>query len=160
MRKAGYEVRVLPYEHGSWEENPPTMLDFLVRDTRWCQGNMQYLKLLDLKGLYPMSRFQLTWAILMFLGIPAWTLMIALLPVATWQNQGIADFPVGLAIFLYVAFFVMYLMPKIAGFADVLLTRGGVARYGGLFRFVLSAAIEIVFSFLQARCRRSAPRSS
>lgn len=149
MRKAGYEVRVLPYEHGSWEENPPTMLDFLVRDTRWCQGNMQYLKLLDLKGLYPMSRFQLTWAILMFLGIPAWTLMIALLPVATWQNQGIADFPVGLAIFLYVAFFAMYLMPKIAGFADVLLTRGGVARYGGLFRFVLSAAIELVFSFLQ-----------
>ena len=40
-----------------------------------------------------MSRFQLVWAILMFLGIPAWTLMIALLPVAAWQAQGIARFP-------------------------------------------------------------------
>src|SRR5262245_20001945 len=89
MRRAGYEVRVLPEERGSWEENPPTMLEFARRDVRWCQGNMQYLKLLDLPGLYPMSRFQLVWAILMFVGIPAWTLMIALLPVAAWQAQDI-----------------------------------------------------------------------
>lgn len=149
MRKAGYEVRVLPVEFGSWEENPPTILDYLQRDTRWCQGNMQYVKLLNLPGLYAMSRFQLVWAILMFVGIPAWTLMFALLPVATWQAQGIADYPVGLALFLYVAFFTMYLSPKIAGLIDAMLTRGGVARYGGALRFAASAVIELVFCFLQ-----------
>ena len=149
MRRAGYEVRVLPEERGSWEENPPTMLEFARRDVRWCQGNMQDLKLLNLPGLYPMSRFQLVWAILMFIGIPAWTLMIALLPVAAWQARGIDDFPVNLAIGLYVTFFTMYLMPKLAGLADVVLTRGGVARYGGWLRFVPSAALEIAFSFLQ-----------
>jgi len=149
MRRAGYEVRVLPEERGSWEENPPTMLEFARRDVRWCQGNMQYLKLLDLPGLYPMSRFQLVWAILMFLGIPAWTLMIALLPVAAYQSRGVTDFPVELAIGLYVTFFTMYLMPKIAGLLDAMLTRGGVARYGGWLRFIPSAAIELVFSFLQ-----------
>ncbi len=149
MRRAGYEVRVLPEERGSWEENPPTMLEFAQRDVRWCQGNMQYLKLLNLPGLYPMSRFQLVWAILMFAGIPAWTLMIALLPVAAWQARGIADFPVTLATGLYVTFFTMYLMPKIAGLLDAMLTRGGVARYGGWLRFVTGAAIELVFSFLQ-----------
>jgi membrane glycosyltransferase len=149
MRRAGYEVRVLPEERGSWEENPPTMLEFAQRDIRWCQGNMQYVKLLDLPGLYPMSRFQLVWAILMFTGIPAWTLMIALLPVAAWQARGIADFPVTLAIGLYVTFFTMYLMPKIAGLIDAMLTRGGVARYGGWLRFVVGASVELVFSFLQ-----------
>jgi membrane glycosyltransferase len=149
MRRAGYEVRVLPVEDGSWEENPPTMLDFAKRDVRWCQGNMQYVKLLDLPGLYPMSRFQLVWAILMFLGIPAWTLMIGLSPIAAWQAQSIVDFPSGLAAFLYVAFFTMYLSPKIAGLADAMLTKGGVARYGGPLRFAVSAVIEIVFSFLQ-----------
>jgi membrane glycosyltransferase len=149
MRRAGYEVRVLPEERGSWEENPPTMLEFARRDVRWCQGNMQYLKLLDLQGLYPMSRFQLVWAILMFLGIPAWTLMIALLPVAAYQSRGLADFPVELASGLYVTFFTMYLMPKIAGLLDAMLTCGGVARYGGWLRFIPSAAIELVFSFLQ-----------
>ena len=149
MRRAGYEVRVLPFENDSWEENPPTMLDFAKRDVRWCQGNMQYVKLLDTKGLYPMSRFQLVWAILMFLGIPAWTLMIALLPVAAYQGQSVANYPVGLAIGVYVTFYVMYLMPKIAGLLDVVLTKGGVARYGGAVRFALSSALELIFSFLQ-----------
>ena len=149
MRKAGHEVRVLPEERGSWEENPPTMLEFAQRDVRWCQGNMQYIKLLNLPGLYPMSRFQLVWAILMFIGIPAWTLMIALLPVAAWQAQDVADFPANLAIGLYITFFTMYLMPKIAGLIDAMLTRGGVARYGGWLRFIAGAAIELVFSFLQ-----------
>ena len=149
MRRAGFEVRVLPVEMGSWEENPPTMLDFAKRDVRWCQGNMQYTKLLDLPGLYPMSRFQLVWAILMFLGIPAWTLMIAALPLVAWQAQGVAAYPVGLAIFLYVLFFTMYLMPKIAGLVDAVMTRGGVASFGGPARFALSAALELAFSFLQ-----------
>jgi membrane glycosyltransferase len=149
MRRAGYEVRVLPIENDSWEENPPTMLDFAKRDVRWCQGNMQYVKLLDTPGLYPMSRFQLVWAILMFVGIPAWTLMIALLPVAAWEARTIGNFPVGLAIALYITFFTMYLMPKIAGLIDVVLTKGGMARYGGPIRFVVGAAIELVFSFLQ-----------
>jgi membrane glycosyltransferase len=149
MRRAGYEVRVLPIEEGSYEENPPTMLDFAKRDVRWCQGNMQYVKLLDTPGLLPMSRFQLVWAILMFLGLPAWTLMIAALPLVALQAQAVPDFPTGLAAALYVVFFLMYLMPKIAGLLDAVLTRGGVARYGGLLRFAASAAIELVFSFLQ-----------
>ncbi|MEO8651763.1 MAG: glucans biosynthesis glucosyltransferase MdoH [Hyphomicrobiaceae bacterium] len=149
MRRAGYEVRVLPAEMGSWEENPPTMLDFAQRDVRWCQGNMQYIKLLDLPGLHAMSRFQLVWAILMFVGIPAWTLMIGLLPIAAWEGQRIPDYPVGLAIFLYVLFFTMYLMPKIAGLVDAVLTKGGVARYGGPLRFGVATALELVFSFLQ-----------
>ena len=149
MRRAGYEVRVLPEERGSWEENPPTMLDFAKRDVRWCQGNMQYVKLLDTPGLLPMSRFQLCWAILMFLGIPAWTLMIALTPIAAWQLQGVPNFPATLAITLYMTFFLMYLSPKIAGLIDTVMTKGGVARYGGYTRFLISSAIELVFSFLQ-----------
>jgi membrane glycosyltransferase len=149
MRRAGYEVRVLPEERGSWEENPPTMLEFARRDVRWCQGNMQYVKLLDLPGLYPMSRFQLVWAILMFLGIPAWTAMIALLPVAAWQARAVPDFPTNLAFGLYVTFFTMYLMPKIAGLIDAMLTPGGVQRYGGWLTFIPSAALELAFSFLQ-----------
>jgi membrane glycosyltransferase len=149
MRRAGYEVRVLPQEGGSWEETPPTMLDHSERDLRWCQGNMQYIKLLGMPGLKFMSRFQLMWAILMFIGIPALTLMIALVPVAAWQWRGIEDFPSGLAAGLYVAFLLMHLSPKLAGLLDVVLTPGGVARYGGPLRFAVSACIEIVHSFLQ-----------
>ena len=51
MRRAGYEVRVLVQEGLSWEENPPTLMEFTRRDLRWCQGNMQYWWLLALPGL-------------------------------------------------------------------------------------------------------------
>ncbi|MFY0610901.1 MAG: glucans biosynthesis glucosyltransferase MdoH, partial [Hyphomicrobiaceae bacterium] len=150
MRRAGYEVRVLPEEMGSYEDNPPSILEYMRRDVRWCQGNMQYVKLLGTPGLYAMSRFQLVWAILMFLGIPAWTLIIALLPLAGLAAAGTAEpFPATLAIGLYITFFTMYLMPKLAGFADVLATSGGTARYGGTFRFIRSAFVELIFSFLQ-----------
>ncbi|CAN7264528.1 glucans biosynthesis glucosyltransferase MdoH [Bosea sp. LjRoot237] len=149
MRRAGYEVRVLPVEAGSWEENPPTMLEFARRDLRWCLGNLQYLKILDIPGLKAMSRFQLAWAILMFIGLPAWTLMIALLPLKVLEDRAVADYPAGFAAFLYVLFFAMYLSPKLAGFADILLTKGGTQRYGGSLRFVVSSLIEIVFAFLQ-----------
>jgi membrane glycosyltransferase len=149
MRRAGYEVRVLPFEGGSWEENPPTMLDFAKRDVRWCQGNMQYVKLMDIPGLKAMSRFQLVWAVLMFLGLPAWTLMLATLPLSAWDVKGLADFPRSMAIALYIAFFAMYLSPKIAGLIDAVMTRGGVASFGGPVRFAVSAVLELVFSFLQ-----------
>jgi len=147
MRKAGYEVRVLPEEGGSYEENPPTILEFSKRDLRWCLGNLQYLKLMDLPVL-PMSRFQLVWAILMFVSVPGWTLGIALLPLKVLDGEDHATFPVGLAIGVYFAYFLMYLAPKIAGFLDILVSRGGTARYGGTANFLRSAAVELVFSFL------------
>lgn len=148
MRRAGYEVRVLPEEEGSWEENPPTILEFSRRDVRWCQGNMQYLNLFDVKGLEPMSRFQLLWAVLMFVGVPAWTLMIALSPFLALHGPSRVTFPAGFAIFIYILFFIMYLMPKFAGIADILLTPGGTTRYGGGLRFAAAVVIELFYSFL------------
>jgi membrane glycosyltransferase len=147
MRRAGYEVRVLPQESGSYEENPPTILEFSKRDLRWCLGNLQYTRLLNL-DILPMSRFQLVWAILMFVSVPAWTLAIGLLPFKMIDGDDLSRFPVGLALTVYVAYFLMYLAPKIAGLLDIALTPGGTARYGGHLRFAASAAVELVFSFL------------
>src|SRR5260221_7232165 len=76
MRAAGYEVRGIADEFESWEENPPSLPDFIKRDLRWRQGNMQYLRLLCRRGLKPMGRFQLVNAIFMYLGAPFWILML------------------------------------------------------------------------------------
>ena len=147
MRSAGFEVRVLPLECGSYEENPPTLLDFVRRDLRWCQGNMQYIGLLGLPNLTPVSRFQLIWAISMFIGAPASIAIIAfaaLLPAI----EDVSSFPTTSLAALYLTFLGMHLAPKLAGLADVALTPGGLARYGGAARFWLGAAIEIVASFV------------
>jgi membrane glycosyltransferase len=150
MRRAGYEVRVLPVEGGSWEEHPPSILAFSQRDLRWCQGNMQYWRLLTMPGLRLMSRFQLASAILMFLSVLAWTAILALIPLKMIDGEDYAQFPTALAIGLYLAFQAMSLTPKIAGLLDILFTPGGLRRYGGAVRFSASAAVELAFSYLLA----------
>lgn len=148
MRRAGYEVRVMPEEGGSWEENPPTILEFMKRNTRWCQGNLQYFKLLNTRGLYPVSRFQLIWAILMFLGIPAWTFMLPLAALKPFDGESMAIFPACSALALYLFFTLMNLMPKIAGLTDIMATPGGTARYGGTSKFLFAGLSEIVFAWI------------
>ncbi len=147
MRRAGFEARVLPVELGSFEDNPPHLLEFIHRDLRWCQGNLQYVKL-RLPGLQSMSRFQLIWAIMMFVGLPAWTSIIAMGALEPLAGKDLSAFPAGSAIAFYLVFLSMYLAPKLCGFLDVALTPGGLARYGGGARFALGCAIELVFSFL------------
>jgi membrane glycosyltransferase len=46
MGRAGYEVWVVQDVPGSYEETPPTLADELKRDRRWCQGNLQHMRLL------------------------------------------------------------------------------------------------------------------
>jgi membrane glycosyltransferase len=145
MRRAGYEVRVDPHEGGSWEENPPTLPDFSGRDLRWCQGNMQYWKLMRLPDILPMSRFQLVWAILLYLSTPAFMIFTLGFAGQAAFGDGFDHAPAGLSAGLFAAFLVTALAPKLAGLLDVALTKGGIARYGGALRFTLGALAEITF---------------
>lgn len=144
MRRAGYEVRVLPDEHGSWEENPPTLPEFIRRDLRWCQGNMQYFHFLRLPGLLPVSRCQLGLAIAMYAGAPAWMGMMAL----GLLRQMPLRLDLGAVLFATTLF--MSFAPKFATLADVLLRPTLRRAYGGTLRTVLGAVLETLFSMLLA----------
>lgn len=146
MRRAGYEVRVLPVEGGSFEDNPPTLIEHVTRELRWCFGNMQYLRLLGLPNLHPVSRFQLVAAIVMFLTAPALTLALLLLPLKLMELE--EAFPAGLAAGLYLAWLVASVAPKLAGYVDLLTRRDQRAAYGGTGIVLAGAALEIAFSFL------------
>ena len=146
MRRAGWEVRLQPVAGGSWEDNPPTVLEYVRRDLRWCQGNLQYFRLLGMAGLLPVSRFQLVWAILMFAGIPAWTLLVALSPVAAALGT-VADARWVAAV--YGIFVLMWFAPKLAGYVHTAASVRRRKRYGGLPVFLVGVACETVFSLLQ-----------
>ncbi|MBN8921030.1 MAG: glucans biosynthesis glucosyltransferase MdoH, partial [Rhizobiales bacterium] len=121
MRRAGYEVRVLPEEDLGWEENPPTLLEYIRRDLRWCQGNMQYWRFLAMPGLRPVSRYQLAFALLMFLGSPAWIALLVLGALGIAAAPASTDFmhaDYGAA--LLAVILVMWFAPKIATTIDVL----------------------------------------
>jgi membrane glycosyltransferase len=150
MRRAGYEVRVLPEEATSWEENPPTLIEFIRRDLRWCHGNMQYWRLLKLPGLKPVSRFQLAFAILMYLGSPAWMAMMALGAVAIASGATVTGPRTGASAALFWIMVIMIFAPKIASSLDVLATPSARRAYGGSVRFLMNIAAEALFSFLSS----------
>ena len=147
MRRAGYEVRVMPVETASFEENPPDMAEFSRRNVRWCQGNMQYWRLVDLPGLLPVSRFQLVWAIAMFVGLPASQAMLLLAALKPFDGEPVVAFPVASAEAFVLTWLFIELAPKLAGFAGALFGRR-VEQYGGRRLFASSAALELVASYL------------
>ena len=141
MRRAGYEVSVLPVDGVSWEENPPTLMEFSRRDLRWCHGNMQYWQLLTLRGLKPVSRFQLAFAIWMYLGSPAWMAMTAigtvLLALSDTSAAQYVPVRAGAGTLLFAIMMLMTFAPKIATMIDVLLTHAARRSFGGTDSFRL-----------------------
>jgi membrane glycosyltransferase len=152
MRSAGYEVRVFAAEDESFEENPPSLPDFIKRETRWCQGNMQYLKLLRMPDLLPTSRVQLLLAILMYVNGPAWFLFItAGTAMAAFTDQ-FSSVPLayGLGLFAVIMFF--NLTPKFMGMAQSFAQRPVAETYGGRARIVAGLVGEFFFSALISPC--------
>ncbi len=72
LRRAGWAVHVTAALDGSCEETPPTITDFIRRDHRWCQGNLQHAALIGARGLTGMSRLQLFMGILSYVASPLW----------------------------------------------------------------------------------------
>ena len=150
MRAAGYEVRVIADEFESWEENPPSLPDFIKRDLRWCQGNMQYVKLLARPGFRPMGRFQLINAVMMYLGAPAWVLMLAagLAAVLLQSGDGRSTLPASLAFGLYFGMLGIGFAPRLLGVLNVLFHRDSRASYGGGPRLLAGLLADAVFTLL------------
>jgi membrane glycosyltransferase len=151
MRKAGFSVCVLAEEGSSFEQNPPTLVEFIRRDLRWCQGNMQYWHFVRMPGLKPVSRYQLAFAILMFIGSPAWIGMLLIGSAAVAAAPTPADFmrfDAGIAALTLVL--AMWFAPNIATVVDVLARPQLRHLFGGGLRFTASFAITIVFVILVA----------
>ena len=149
MRRAGYEVRVLPEEDLGWEENPPTLLEFMRRDIRWCHGNMQYWPFLKLPRLLNVSRFQLAFAMLMFLNSPAWIALLissSLLAALAGDPSTVIRADTGAALLAIVI--LLWFAPKIATAVDVLARPEARQSFGGTLRFCVSFVIEAIFSLL------------
>jgi membrane glycosyltransferase len=149
MRRAGYEVRIYPQEDLSWEENPPTLTEYIRRDLRWCEGNLQYRNLLTLPNLRPVNRYQLILAIAMFFGSPAWIFLILFCTIAI----GLSITPATLVnsdyfSSLLMVTLVMWYLPKITGAIDVLLRTSKSKLFGGRIRFFINLILEMIFSLL------------
>jgi membrane glycosyltransferase len=148
MRRAGYEVRFLPEEGGSYEDNPPAFPEYIRRYRRWSLGSLQNLKLLDIPGLVPMSRFHLCLLADRY-GGAAGLVVFALLAAwaaAAWPSG--QSFPLVSAGALYCVWLLLYFSPKLFGVTDALLRSR--EHFGGAARLLAGCLVEIVFTFFLA----------
>jgi membrane glycosyltransferase len=109
IRRAGWAVELDPDLRGSAEDAPQTLAAFHRRDRRWCQGNLQHLRLLAEPGLDPVSRFHLASGIVSYLAAPIWLLLIALIASGAVPVSGALPF-------LLVAG--VLILPKLCALAD------------------------------------------
>ena len=145
IRGAGLDVRVIADEFESWEENPTNLPDFIKRDLRWCQGNLQYLKLLRMPGLKPMGRFQLVNAIMMYAGAPTGLLML-LAGLAMIGDRSRSAAPAALAFALYFVMLALGFAPRLLGTLDIMLQPARRRLYGGVARLLAGGMVDMMFS--------------
>lgn len=76
LRRAGWGVRFDADLEGSYEEAPPSLVETIVRDRRWCQGNLQHVRVLGARGVRTASRLHLLQGIYAYLSAPVWFALI------------------------------------------------------------------------------------
>jgi membrane glycosyltransferase len=146
MRRAGYDVRFLPEQGGSYEGNPPAAPDFVKRNSRWCRGNLQNLRLIGAPGLPAVSRFHLAYMAGKFFTAVAVVVFAILAALSAALRPLDAPFPAFAALALYAAWLAMYLMPRLIGTFDALMRQA--AAHGGAGRLIVGAVVEILFTIL------------
>ncbi|MDZ7905822.1 MAG: glucans biosynthesis glucosyltransferase MdoH [Cypionkella sp.] len=78
LRRAGWGVRMMPEAEASFEDTPETLTGYLRRDRRWCQGNLQHLRIIATPGLHPLSRFHLMQGAMAYLSSVWWLALMVL----------------------------------------------------------------------------------
>ena len=165
LQRAGWGVHMVPALHGSFEGMPPNIVDVVVRDRRWAQGNLQHLAIVLQAGLTPMGRVHLGMGATSYLISAVWAMSLVVgLVLALQGSQMIPSyfqdaktlFPIwpiidpGAALRLFLATLAVVLLPK--GLGLILeWKRARSARDGiGALRSTLGVMVETVFSMLIA----------
>ncbi len=165
IRRAGWTVWLLPEVGESYEEVPANLIDYAARDRRWCQGNLQHLKLLGARRLHPLSRVHLAMGVMAYLSSPLWLILLLLstVDIVLLSMREHAYFPEAGGLFpvwpiskaaealtLFGVTLGMLVLPKIFGLAVALLAPGERRRFGGGARLVAGTLLEQLHSMLQA----------
>ncbi len=163
MRRAGWGIRLLPDLTGSFEETPETTVGYIRRDRRWCQGNMQHLRIVAAAGLHPVSRFHLMQGAMAYLASVTWAILLLLWIIvgddtATSGWRYFADGPAPMTIWpdmpwvthamIAGAILLTLFLPKFIGAADFI-RRGGL-RLSDFPVFAGTMMLELVTSLLIA----------
>lgn len=145
--RADWEVRsATELTSGSYEGVPPTLPEYIARDRRWCQGNLQHVALAGAHGLQTMSRIHLLMGAAAYLASPAWLLLLVLGAVLWQQGTGLER--VGPALLTATA--LLLGTPWLLGFAESVRDRRTRRSHRGAFALFAGVLGSLVLGALVA----------
>lgn len=148
LRRRGWAVHMIMIG-GSYEEFPPSIVDFAIRDRRWMQGNLQHLQLLGASGLSLTHRLHLLLGASAYLTSPGWLLLVitSILRMGAsgeWQAAG------GMPLNVLWLTLVLLFGPKVMGVLWMTAEPERSRAFGGVGGILRSVGIEVVLSILLA----------
>lgn len=152
LARAGWKVELETAPLASHEEMPANLLDYVARDRRWMQGNLQHLRLLRLPGLQPASRLHFLFGAASYLSSLAWLgllvlgIVTMLLAPAAGSEGASSMGPWGLIMLL--ATLALLFGPRLLGLSLALIQRP--LAFGGRLRLLASGVVEAVAGILLA----------
>ena len=166
LRRGGWALHMVPTLAGSYEEGPPSLTDLLIRDRRWCQGNLQHMAVLPSTGLHWLSRWHFGSGVFHYFTSPMWALTL-LIGIAIpldhygWDPHGLrlpgfspGDYWFGrdhhLAAWLFAATMAVLLAPKVMGYITMLFDRDERRGCGGAIPAFVSMLLETLLAALMA----------
>ena len=165
MRRAGWAIYFASEIGGSFEEVPPSMLDFAARDRRWCQGNLQHLAVLPARHLHWISRIHLLTGIGSYITAPMWLAFLILGLLISLQASFIRPeyFPKGFALFptwpqqdpilaawVFAATIALLIVPKLLAYLALIMRSEERKAFGGSFRVFGGILVETFLAALIA----------
>ena len=164
LRRAGWRVWLAYELKGSYEELPPTLIDYAKRDRRWCEGNLQHTRLINARDMHPASRLHFSMGVMSYLSSPLWIIFLIVAGIDAYiQAQAIpvyffsgriepvwpVSFKVEMSIVLIFTLAMLFL-PKIMALIVIASSPTRWRAFGGIVRPTISALLETVFSILVA----------
>jgi membrane glycosyltransferase len=149
LRRRGWACHMVAMQDGTYEEYPPTFVEHAQRDRRWCQGNLQHLRILDTAGLHWVSRLQLLMGASAYLTSPLWLMLLGVSAIVAAHSEGEIQIiaPSGWLLALTV---VLLFGPKLMAVWWMLLEPARRGGFGGGKALLKSVALDIPLSVLVA----------
>ena len=164
LRRAGWGVRFDTDLQASYEEAPPSLIDVMVRDRRWCQGNLQHKAFVPAKGLHFVSRMHLMTGIFSYFSAVFWFALIAVgFALAVQAHFVRPEYFNNLSLFptwpvfdfekarsLFIVSMALVLAPKFYGWVNAMLHWRVCRQFGGPIMLTIDTLLEVLISALYA----------
>jgi membrane glycosyltransferase len=168
LGRAGWELWLAYDLPGSYEDTSSSLLEEMKRDRRWCQGNLQHLRLFFTRGLVGAHRALFLNGVLSYVSALLWFCFLVL-STAEAVLEALREpdyFPSGPSLFpdwpiwrpdwaiaLMAVTAAILFLPKLLGILLILLKSEPVRSFGGTLQLCMSVLLEIVLSSLFAPIR-------